>query len=208
MTSRRTAGLVRAVAVLMVAVACSGTRQHGWTTLRDEDRHFAISHPAQWDTVLGAKAFVANDVLEDPLPLIELGSFRVRPRSLRCGVYPLAALTLLPRDGVVVIIFERRDSAFSFEARPEKFEFAKYRANDTSAECLDPDGSFRRQLSNAEQKRYPNLVDPSTFHHQQLDFADGGRNFQAFLGYRDDTPKRSLQDAFAVLDSFRVDDGR
>lgn len=106
-----------------------------------------------------------------------------------------------------MIVFERRESTVLLDPRPTTFQVGKFRTTDTSEECLDPHGYFRENMSNDERARYPILEDPSSYRHRFFEFSERGRNFQALVGYRTATPSTVLRSAFAVLDSFRVEEG-
>ncbi len=144
---------------------------------RDEARGFTVTYPATWQHAPTR----LTPFLGDPLELLALGTYRLRPGGDRCAHQPVDALEDLgPRDALLVI-FERAEpyakTGYPPRAGPPELTV------DTNRFCVPAGGRLDGWTS----------------------FGESGRAFYALLALGEDAPAETRAELLAIYEGVVFD---
>jgi hypothetical protein len=152
-------------------------------TYSDPDRGFAISYPNSW-----RRATERMSRLGDPRELVSLGTGELRWRPTNCESFAGSAGYGMRSDDVAITLWERGHDPHSawrdFPPRPERFGPVPH-AEPAGPGCGEPPGTI--------------------IHWRNV--ADAGRHLHTLVRIGPDAPSSVAAQAWAVLDSLRLDSG-
>jgi hypothetical protein len=167
-----------AAAVLLALAGCGEegvTDASGWVAYRDVERGFAVRYPADWHRAQER----LTPKLSDPIEVLSLGTFPLRPGGERCSHMPVRALEDFgPRDAFVSIQERAKPGPGEFEPRPAFRAPTDLR---TGRFCV-PD------LERADD---------------WLFFSDNGRGFYAIVALGTEASPQTRRDLVDVLNSLQ-----
>jgi streptogramin lyase len=160
----------------------SPTPPSGWVTYRDDDRGFSVAYPGSWYRATES----LTPILVDPVEILSVGTYELRPGGERCAQFPDPALDELgPEDALVSIQEEpslKRPEWWS--PRPAHFGPDDGRGDDESPGCVSQ---------------------PKEFFHRWIPFQDRGRGLYAFVAIGREASAETRRETWAVLDSLEFD---
>lgn len=156
----------------------------GWTTGADPARGYEVRLPPGWQ--LSSESLTPR--LTEPRELLSAGTFPLRFREAPCNHMPVGALRAIgPEDGFVTILERGRDPGSSwseFAPRPDRFAGSAEPQRGDVSDCLDAQ---------------PGLVEYWT------PFTDADRHLYAMVVLGPEASESIRSEAFALLDSLRLD---
>jgi len=155
----------------------AGGEQRAWIHWRDEERGFTVTYPGAWQRA----ASPLTPQLSDPVELLALGTYELRPGGDRCAHQPVNAVEDLgPRDALIVI-FER--------AQP--YAQSGYPPRQGSPELARGTGRF--------------CVSGTNRLDSWLSFGESGRAFYALLALGENASEETRTQLLAVYESIVFD---
>lgn len=183
---------------LVFAVACAGVSGgaarelstttssqqpvSGWVTYRDEAGRFSVAYPSTWHRATES----LTPTLVDPVEILSVGTYDLRPGGARCAQFPDRALDALGPEDALVSIQEERSLGRPewWSPRPAHFGPEEGRGDDESPGCMSR---------------------PKEFFHRWIPFQDRGRGFYAYVAIGNNASAETRRDAWAILDSLEFD---
>jgi hypothetical protein len=178
------------VAVLAaLALAASGCGEDAAVSATDSTttvhgRGLTAELPPNWQ-----RASVSlTPELQDPREVLSVGTFPLRYRAETCAHMPSSALIDLgPRDALVTLQERGTNPGSDWEGFPPRPEHFGPRPRDHS-----------EAIGCAPGKRFTD---------HWIWFTDGGRHFHVLVAFGTDAPAEVRDQAWAILDSLRIDPG-
>ena len=145
---------------------------------RDEERGFTVSYPETWQRAPSP----LTPYLSDPLELLALGTYELRPSGDRCAHQPVNAIEDLgPRD-VLIVIFER--------ARP--YAEGGYPPRQGPPELAGGTGRFCVPGTNRSDSWFS--------------FGESGRAFYALIALGENASEETRAQLYAIYESISFDE--
>jgi len=153
----------------------------GWVSYRDDDHGFRVAYPVTWHRATES----LTPTLVDPVEILSVGTYELRPGGGRCAQFPRALDELGPKDALVSIQEEPSlGRPGAWPPRPTHFGPEDGTGDDESPGCLS---------------------EPKEFFHRWIPFQDRGRGFYAYVAIGREVPAAARREAWAILDSLEVD---
>lgn len=151
-----------------------------WDTYSSEERGVEVTYPSDWyraEERLTPK-------LQDPLEILSLGTYPLRPGGDRCDQHPVNALEDLGPDDAFILVLERAEPypASGYPPRPSRFELPS--DSETNRFCVP----YTRRLD------------------EWLAFSDGGRAFYLLVALGDSASEETRMDLFRILNSLNFNE--
>jgi hypothetical protein len=152
-----------------------------WVTFSDSENSFSVAYPSDWTRA--RENLTPN--LSDPLEILSLGTYPLRPGGTSCAEFPGNAVSNLGANDAFITLQEQKPghpSSF-FEPRPTSFGPTDGQSNDEfSAGCVNGQTAFE---------------------HHWIPFTDQGRNFYAYVALGADVSDSTRAEPWAILDSLQ-----
>jgi streptogramin lyase len=160
----------------------SPTPPSGWVTYRDDDRGFSVAYPGSWHRAIES----LTPILVDPVEILSVGTYELRPGGERCAQFPDRALDELGSEDAFVSIQEEPslERPRWWSPRPAHFGPDDGRGDDESPGCLSQ---------------------PKEFFHRWIPFQDRGRGFYAFVAIGKNASAQTQRAVWTVLDTLEFD---
>ncbi len=143
---------------------------------RDDERGFSVTHPDTWQRAPSS----LTPYLSDPLELLALATYELRPGGDRCSHQPVNAVEDLGPTDALLVIFERAQpfTADGYPPRPSRLDLTQ----DTNRFCVS---GTRRSDS-------------------WFAFGESGRAFYALVAVGEDVTNETRAQLYAIYESIRL----
>lgn len=154
----------------------------GWREHRDDEQGIVARYPPGWH----AAAERLTPALSDPVELLHLATYPLRPGGERCTHVPEHALEDLGPTDALVSIHEWRDSS-SGSGRPRPDRFLPFEGSEPeSRRCLDP-------------------APDDDLLYRMHEFADAGRQLVVYVAIGEDADFARRREVAEIVDALRFE---